>query len=146
MRAKQAAIVMTLALAGTLALGCSGSSPTSSSGFTLVFRVTLANTAAKGTINQAQLLLDGATISINVPSPPAAPLAPLNVTGSGASSGSHTMQVVIVDQTSSPNSYTVTTPTILVADANGNALKTIQLSTQTATLATGGSINYSFSL
>jgi len=147
MKLKRTAVLMILALAGMCALGCGGGggSPTSANGFFLVFRVAVNNTAGQATINQAQLLFDGVTISIAVPSPAAA-TASLNVSGSGAGSGSHTMQVAIVDQTSSPNSYTVTMPSIIVADANGTVLKTIQLNTQTATLATGGSISYSFSL
>jgi hypothetical protein len=56
------------------------------------------------------------------------------------------MSVKITDQTSTPNQYTVAMPSVRVFDSSNNLLKTIQLNTQTATLATNGTIDYSFSL
>ncbi len=141
MNFKQAAIAV--ALLGSLALGC-GSSPTSSSGFQIMITAGLANSKLAPTILEAQLLVDGATAVDQSPATAAA-LVSLLTQGS-IGSGGHTMQIAILNQTSSPNSYTVTTPSIQVFDINGNFLKTIQLPTQTATLATGGTINYSFSL
>jgi hypothetical protein len=141
MSLKQASLAVMLA--GMWALGCSGS-PTSSSGFQLVLTVSMANTAKAATITEADLIIDSAPAALAVASTPAAVVS-LNATGQ-AGSGSHTMQIVIASQTSSPNSYTVTTPTIQVFDQGGSLRKTIQLPTQTAVLATGGSISYNFSL
>lgn len=143
MRFKQASLL--IMLAALWALGCSGSnSPTASSGFQLAITIGVANTSMAATIKGAQLLVDGATAIVFTPAAPAATAA-LNVTGD-AGAGPHTLAVLIVDQTSTPNSYTVTTPSIQVFDLNSKLLKTIQLPTQTATLATGGTISYSFSL
>jgi len=143
MSLKQASLA--IMLAASCALGCSSSSPTSSSGFELSIVVGVANTAKAPTIQQVQLLVDGITAVVNSPSPPAATAA-LNVMGQ-ATPGQHTLAVLIVMQTSSPNSYTVTTPTIQVLDLNnGKLIKTIQLPTETAVLATGNTIQYIFSL
>lgn len=143
MTLKQASLAVMLA--GVWALGCSGSSsPTSSSGFQLVLNVSVANTALAATITDAQLLVDGSTASISSPAAPEA-LANLGTSGQ-AGSGPHILQILIDGQTSSPNSYTVPPPTIQVFDQAGTLLKTIQLPAQTAVLATGGSISYSFSL
>jgi hypothetical protein len=141
MSVKQASLAVMLA--GMWALGCSGS-PTSSSGFQLILTVSVANTAMAATITQADLIVDGAAASLSVPPAPEA-VATLNTTGQ-AGSGSHTMQIQIAGQTSSPNSYTVAAPTIQVFDQGGSLRKTIQLPAQTAVLATGGSISYTFSL
>jgi hypothetical protein len=140
---KQASLA--IMLAASCALGCgSGSSPTTTSGFQLAINIGVANTSMAPTIQQAQLLVDGATAVVDQPTAPAASVT-LNVTGT-ATAGPHTVAVLIVMQTSSPNSYTVTTPSIQVFDLNAKLLKTIQLPTQTAVLATGQTISYSFSL
>ena len=131
-------------LAGMWVLGCSGSSPTSSGAFMLVLNAGVANTAMAATITEAQLVVDGATAVVFLP---AAPAASTTFSTSGqAGTGPHTMAVVITGQTTTPNSYTVATPSIQVFDLNRTLLKTIMLPTQTAVLATGGSISYSFSL
>ncbi len=143
MSLKQASLAVLLA--GMWALGCSGSnSPTSSGAFMLVLNVSVANTAMAATITDAQLVVDGATAVLFSVAVPAASAA-LNTSGQ-AGTGPHTMAVVISGQTASPTSYTVATATIQVFDLNRTLLKTIMLPTQTAVLATGGSINYSFSL
>jgi hypothetical protein len=133
-------------LAGLLALGCSGgNSPTSSSGFEIVILAALANTAQAPTIVEARLLFDGA--EVEDPGTEANPVATLFFTPTGfATTGPHTFALQIIAQTTSPNSYTVPSPTIRVFDVAGTLLKTIQLSSQTASLATGGTITYSFSL
>jgi hypothetical protein len=143
MNLKQASLA--IMLVASCALGCTRSnSPTASGDFQLAINVTLANTAKAATIQQAQLLVDGATVVISSPTAPAASVV-LNVTGT-ATPGPHTLAILIVAQTSTPTSYTVTTPTIQVFDLNAKLLKTITLPTTTATLATGGTISYSFSL
>lgn len=133
-------------LAGLLALGCQGgSSPTSSSGFQIVILAALANSAQAPTIVEAQLLFDGAVVED--PGTESNPVASILFTPTGfTTSGPHTFQLQIVSQTTSPNSYTVATPIVRVFDVAGTLLKTIQLNTQTASLATGGTISYSFSL
>ncbi|HEY6323212.1 MAG TPA: hypothetical protein VJA16_16840 [Thermoanaerobaculia bacterium] len=144
MRLKQALVAVMLA--GTWALGCSNSnSPTSANAFTLAVNVSLANTANAATITGAQLIVDGATAVIFSQAAPAASAA-LGTTGQ-AGAGPHTLQVLLVSQTtSSPTSYTVANATIQVFDLNQTLLKTITLPTQTAALVNGGSINYNFSL
>jgi len=133
-------------LAGLWALGCHGSSgPTSSSGFQIVILADLANTAQVPTIVEAQLLFDG--VVVDDPGTEASPLASILFAPTGfTTSGPHPFPLPIVSQTTSPNSYTVATPIVRVFDVAGTLLKTIQLNTQTATLATGGTISYSFSL
>lgn len=143
MSLKQASVAVMLA--GMWALGCSNSnSPTSGSAFMVVISAPVANTAMAATITEAQLIVDGGTASIIAPSPPAA-TGTLGTSGQ-AGSGPHTMSVAITGQTTSPNSYTVSMATVQVFDLNRTLLKTITLPTQTAVLATGGSISYSFSL
>jgi hypothetical protein len=143
MRLKKALVAVMLA--GMWAVGCSKyNSPTSGSAFMLVINIGVANTAMAATITGAQLLADGGTAVIFSQTAPAAS-ATLNTSGQ-AGPGPHTLQVVITAQTSTPTSYTVTTPSIQVFDLNRTLLKTIMLPTQTAVLATGGSIDYSFSL
>lgn len=132
-----------LVVAGMWALGCSNS-PTSSNEFMLNINIGVANTALAPTILEAQLLVDGAT-AVDFSPPAAGALATLNTSGS-AGPGNHTLAVLILSQTATPTSYTVASPTIQVFNQNGSLLKTIQLPTQTAVLATGGSINYTFSL
>jgi hypothetical protein len=134
-------------LAGLLALGCSGgsNSPTSSSGFQIVIIAALANTAQAPTIIEAQLLFDG--MEVEDPGTESHPVAAILFTPTGfATTGPHAFALQIVSQTTSPNSYTVPPPIIRVFDVAGTLLKTIQLNAQTATLATGGTISYSFSL
>jgi len=133
-------------LAGLAVLGCHGNGPTSSSsGFQIEILASLANSAMAPTIVEARLLLDG--VEVQDPGMEANPASflPFITTGFVAS-GPHTLELQIVSQTTSPNTYTATTPFVRVFDANGRLLKNIQLNTQTASLATGGTINYSFSL
>jgi len=134
-------------LAGLLALGCSGggNGPTSSSGFQIVIIAALADTAQVPTIIEAQLLVDG--VEVQDSGTESSPVATVLFTPTGfASTGPHTFALQIVTQTTSPNSYTAPPPIIRVFDVAGTLLKTIQLSSQTASLATGGTITYSFSL
>jgi hypothetical protein len=143
MRLKQALVAVMLA--GMWALGCSNSnSPTSGNAFMLVLSVGVANTAKAATLTDAQLVVDGATAVIFASTTPAASTT-FNTSGQ-AGTGPHTLAVVITGQTSTPNSYTVATPTIQVFNLNRTLLKTIMLPTQTAVLATGGTISYDFSL
>ena len=145
MKLRQASLAALLA--GLLAVGChgGGSSPTSSSGFQIVIFATLTNTAQAPTIVEARLLFDGA--EVEDPGTESNPVASLLFTPTGfATTGPHTFGLQIVAQTTSPNSYTVATPIIRVFDDAGTLLKTIQLNTQTASLPTGGTISYSFSL
>jgi hypothetical protein len=144
MSLKQASIAVMLA--GMWALGgCSNSnSPTSGSAFMLVISATVTNTAMASTITEAQLIVDSGTASIAAPPLPAS-TETLGTSGQ-AGPGPHTMAVSITGQTTSPTSYTVSLATVQVFDLNRTLLKTITLPNQTAVLATGGSISYSFSL
>jgi hypothetical protein len=133
-------------LLGLPVLGCHGNSPTSaSSGFQIAIIASLANSTMAPTIVEAQVLLDG--VVVEDPGTEAAPAPLVTFTPIGfAAAGPHTLQLQIVDQTTSPNNYTVAMPFIRVFDLSGTLLKNIQLSTESASLATGGTINYSFSL
>ena len=150
MRLKKLAIVV--ALAGFWALGCgSSNSPTSSNGFTLIMAMGLQNSAGQPTIVAAQLLFDGVTAFVSAPQGASGAFVSLGGTVGGVSSGTHTITLQISTQTSSPNSYkaetmAMTAPAINVVNANGTLLKTITLPIETATLATGQGITYSFSL
>jgi hypothetical protein len=142
MSLKQASVAVMLA--GMWALGCGYKSPTSGDAFSLVLTVPVANTAKAATITDAQLVVDGAT-EVLFAQTTAAASTTLSTSGQ-AGAGPHTLAVVITGQTASPTSYTVASATIQVFDLNRTLLKTIMLPTQTAVLATGGSISYSFSL
>jgi len=143
MSVKQALVAVMLA--GMWALGCSNSnSPTSGSAFMVVINATVTNTAMASTLTEAQLIVDGGTaVVFSAPSPAAT--GALGTSGQ-AGPGPHTMAVAVTGQTTSPNSYTVSLATVQVFDLNRTLLKTITLPNQTAVLATGGSISYSFSL
>jgi hypothetical protein len=142
MRLKTALAV--LVLAGLCLFGCHSSNPTSSGGLNVVITASIANTTLQPTITEGQLLVDGSLVTDNVSPAPTATLA-LTASG-GIASGAHTMSCVIVNQTSSPNNYTVAAPNIQVYDANGNFLKSVTLPTQSGSLATGQAITFSFSL
>jgi hypothetical protein len=134
-------------LAGLLALGCSGggNGPTSSSGFQIVILAALNDTAQVPTIVEAQALFDGVVVQDS--GTESSPVATVVFTPTGfVSTGPHTFALQIVTQTTSPNSYTSPQPIVRVFDVAGTLLKTIQLGSQTANLATGGTITYSFSL
>lgn len=134
-------------LAGLSVLGCHGSSnsPTSSSSFQITIVASLANSAMVPTIVEAQIVLDG--VELEDTGTEANPARAFTFTPLlFVASGPHSLQLQILSQTTSPNNYTATTPLIRVFDANGTLLKTIQLNTQMASLATGGTISYSFSL
>jgi hypothetical protein len=143
MSLKQASVAMMLA--GMCALGCSNSnSPTSGSAFMVVISATVTNTAMATTITEAQLIVDGGS-AVVFSATTAVATDTLSTSGQ-AGTGPHTMAVAITGQTTSPNSYTVSAATVQVLDLNRTLLKTITLPNQTAVLATGGTINYSFSL
>lgn len=75
-------------------------------------------------------------------------VASLSLSAAGSiGPGSHSMGFSIT-QTSGPSNgiYTVAAFTIEVRDANGALLKSISLPAQTASLGTGGSIKYSFTI
>jgi len=144
MKLRQASLAAILA--GLAVLGCHGNSPTSSSsGFQIAILASLANSAMAPTIVEARLLIDGVDVDDPGTEPSPVPSITFITTGLIAS-GPHTLQFQIVGQTTSPNNYTVTMPVVRVFDLNGTLLKTIQLNTQTASLATGGTISYPFSL
>jgi len=147
MRTRRAKLFVVLgALAGLGVLSCSGSSssPTSPGTLQVVITSGMLNTALSPTILEAQCLFDG-VIAADTSSATPIPLASLNSAGT-TSTGSHTMVFTIVSQTSSPNGYTVAAPDIQVFDAAGNFLRDVKLSNQSATLATGQSITYNFTL
>ena len=141
---KRLAFTMTL-LALALA-GCHSGSGTTSSpgGLQITIAAGMVNTALAPTILDAQLLFDG-VVAVDAPSSTGVAIVSLSTAGA-TSSGSHTLAFLIASQTSTPNNYTVPAPTIQVFDANGNFLKTLNLTTTTASLATGQSINYNFTL
>jgi hypothetical protein len=136
--------VPALALAALCVVGCHSGSPTSTSSFQVVVQAGLANTALMPTILDAQLVFDGSLVQ-DLPQSPAASLVTLSASG-GVNSGAHTVQFIIANQTTTPNNYTVTTPSIEVLDAAGNFVKTITLPVQSGSLATGQGFTYQFTL
>lgn len=59
--------------------------------------------------------------------------------------GQHRLELRIVDQTSSPNSYRLSA-TVSVIDHAGNYVKDINLPEKTESLATGQGVTYTFSI
>lgn len=137
-------VVPALALAALSVLGCHSGSPTSTSTFVIIVQAGLANTALTPTILDAQLVFDGSLVQ-DLPQSPAAALVTLSASG-GVNAGAHTVQFVIASQTTTPNNYTVTAPSVTVEDAGGNFIKTITLPVQSGSLATGQSFTYQFTL
>jgi len=137
-------VPLTVMLAALCALRCNGGSSTSPTGFQLAITVALQNSAQAATILDAQLVIDGVLVQETTESDPAS-LAQLVSTGFLVA-GSHSLSVVIAAQTSTPNNYTSPSPDIRVFDLNGNLVKELRLATQSANLATGQGISYSFSL
>lgn len=126
----------------------------------------LSNTSSAPTINDAQILIDN---NVEADSCPPGDLEQLtdpddNVIGStciapGASAvtlsaagnigpGSHSLHVFISQHTTgfSPSPYSVKAFTFQVTDAAGHLVKSVALPAQTANLAVGQSIAYSFTL
>src|SRR5258708_36539460 len=98
---------LALPVAALCALGCGGS-PTSSKSFQLSITATVSNTAMQATIQDTQLLVDGATTEdVTVLTPLAS--VPFTVTGN-AGSGGHTLPVLIPTQTTTPQRSTAREP------------------------------------
>ena len=137
------ALGLVLLGAATLALlGCH-SSPTANNGDDIQVAVVVNNAAQASTILEAQLLFDGSLVT---DAPTGVGVSSLTLTAAGtAAVGPHTMSVVIAQQISTPNKYTIA-PTIQVFDSNGNFLRTQTLTPQTMSLATGQSVVFSFTL
>ncbi len=132
-----------LGLAALAALGCHSSSPTSANGDDIQVAIVVNNAAQASTILEAQLLFDGALVT---DAPTGVAVASVTLTAAGtAAVGPHTMSVVIAQQVTTPNKYTIA-PTIQVYDSNGNFLRTQTLTPQTASLATGQSVVFNFNL
>jgi hypothetical protein len=136
--------VAVLALAGLSLASCHSNSPTSTSSFNVVITIGIANSTLQPTIMEAQLVYDG-TVITDTASPAPTPFVSLGASGP-TTPGAHTMAVLLVSQTSTPNNYTVTTPDIKEYDANNNLIKDIPLPTMSATLATGQAITYNITL
>jgi hypothetical protein len=136
--------VAVLAVAGLSLAGCHSSTPTSSSGPTIIITGSVINSALQPTLLEAQLLFDGTEVmdgTLPAPGPS------INLSAEGpTTSGAHVVTFLIANQTSSPNKYTVTGATVEELDANGNVTLNIPLPTMTATLATGQVIQYNVTL
>jgi hypothetical protein len=142
-------------------------SPASLAGpYTFSMSTTLSNTSGTPTIVDAEVLIDnnveadscppgdreldtdpdGNVISFSCTAPAVA--AVTLSTGGHIGPGMHTMLFFISSQTagSSPTPYTVMAFTFQVSGANGNLIKSISLPSQSANLAIGQSIVYTFTL
>lgn len=140
------ALVLLLLGLAVVGAGCHGNGPTSpSSGFEIAVIAPLSNSTMAPTIVEAQLVFDG--IVVEDPGTESDPVAAITFNPAFfVPTGAHTFSIQIVSQTFSPLRYTVTNPFVQVFDASGTLIKTIQLSTQTAVLPTGGTITYTFTL
>ncbi len=136
--------VAVLALAGLSLASCHSSTPTSSAGPNIVITVGIANSTLQPTLLEAQLLFDG-TVVTDTASPAPTPFISLGASGS-AVTGPHTMTILVISQTSTPNNYTVTTPDIKEYDSSNNLIRDIPLPTMSAKLATGQAITYNITL
>jgi hypothetical protein len=134
--------------------------------YTFSLSTSLSNTSGAPTINDAQILIDN---NVEADSCPPGDLEQLtdpdgNVIGAsciapGTSAvtlsatgnigpGSHSLLVFISQQSTgfSPTPYSVKAFTFQVTDATGHLIKSVNLPAQTASLAVGQSIAYTFTL
>jgi hypothetical protein len=123
--------------------GCH-STPTTATGFMVTITAVMSNTAAAATILDAQLLFDG-VLAQDLLQTAGVSTVSFSVSG-GTSAGAHTLTFLMANQTTAPNTYSVSAGTIVVYDINGTLLKTIPIPTQSMSLATDGSISFNFSL
>jgi hypothetical protein len=139
---KRASIAVALALCALGALSCSSStSPTAPGTSAITLTVSVTNTTGAATLDEVQATLDGALFIDTIS---AAPLPIFTLVGSrNLASGTHTLTVVIVQQSTSPSSYTVA-PTIEVMSPGGTVVNTILPVAQTLSLATGAVVTFSF--
>jgi hypothetical protein len=157
------------ALLALVMAGChGGSTPTEglTGSFKFSFSTVMSNTSGVASIEHAQSFVDnvpvadscppqnqeseydanGNVVSILCTAPKLA-----TVTFSAAKqigTGNHTLRFVISQQTTdrSPSPYKVSAFNLLVTDANGKFVKTISMQTQTAGLAAGQAIVYTFTI
>jgi hypothetical protein len=146
MKKQKIVTILGLAVLGAAALanlGCHSSSPTSANGDEISVAVIINNAAAASTILEAQLLFDGITVTDY---PTGVPVASVTLTAAGtAAVGPHSMGIVMVNQLTTPNKYTIA-PTIQVYDSNGNFLRSQVLTPQTVSVATGQTVTFNFVL
>lgn len=149
--------------------GChGGSSPTEglTGSFRFSFSTELSNTSRVASIGDAQVFVDKVVVADSCP--PAALENQYDVNGNVVSihciaprtaqvtfsaanriePGSHTLRFLIVEHSTdrSPSPYKVAAFNLLVTDANGKFVKTLSLQTQTAGLAAGQAIVYTFTI
>lgn len=109
---------------------------------------TLENIEGAPTILRVRLLLDGSEIS-GLPATQAA--STIAIFGSrGGDRGHHTLAVVVSEQTSSPNTYRISSLRVELVDANlfgsGPTLAQMTLPDRTQLLMSGEAISYQFDL
>jgi hypothetical protein len=145
MNLKGASIAFALALCAFGALSCSKSStPTTPAGESqIVVAVVVTNAAGAATLEDVQVLIDGAVFVENTST---TALSSYTLNGSeNLASGNHTLGVRLVNQTTTPNTYVVT-PTIEVFNSSGTLVNTISPTPVTSSLATGGSDTFTFTI
>jgi hypothetical protein len=143
-----------IALLVLLVTGCNKSSPTEPSGGSVrcgdFFLAKLTNTGGAATIKKVQLILDGQVFDVS--NQPAAPVASFNINRAFPGiylSGRHSIAVLITDQTTTPNPYKVSEASVGHQSDCGISCcssSSIPLPDQSAILATGDSISYTFDL
>jgi hypothetical protein len=132
-----------LALCVLGALSCSKSTnPTAPGSSSITLTVSVVNTAGQATLEEAQASVDG---NLFIRTTSAQPVSNFSLVGTEAlAAGTHTLTVVIVQQTTSPTTYTVQ-PTVEVMDSSGTPVNTIIPPGQIVGLATGAPATFSFS-
>jgi hypothetical protein len=124
----------------------------------------MSNSTGDATILDAQILIDNNVVADSCPagddfpdfdpdgnqvgsscSAPAVPTATLSTAGH-IGPGTHTMRFFMSSETTTRAPYTVLPFTVRVIDQNGVHLPDINLPGQSGTLASGGSIVYSFTI
>jgi hypothetical protein len=144
--------VLFATLAALVAPGCSPTAPDSGELNTYVAFPTLDNATGAPTILDARLLLDG-VVEAEDNETIGYVEAVLSPTDSTITAGSHTLTFLLVSQTASvPTRYTVPKFDITIFECPEGSLsdtsqfsETIHMPTQTASLAAGQSITYTFS-
>jgi hypothetical protein len=123
--------------------GGGGDSPTSpSGGYTLLVFGTWQNSSYRATMLGVKIKLDGRTIRDYSSNTAFSDIAMSQ--DARVNQGQHTVEFVVANQTSSPNSYRIS-GSVDVFDERGTHVRTVNLPEKTATLSNGQGVSYTFS-
>lgn len=141
---RSAVISSSVLLLSIFLTACNGSSPTEPKGnYSLVIVGSFTQTSYQSTMRRVQLRLDDQVIreySSN------GSFYDIMLSGTAqAKGGDHRLELRVVEQTSSPNSYRVNA-TINVIDSSGRQVKEFNFPEKTVSLSSGQGVTYTFSI